>query len=244
MSETTKDLILGDRLILTQPARGHRAGSDAVIVAAAVPAKPGETVVDFGSGVGTAGLAVALRIPGVTAVLVEIDPGLAAHAAANIAENKLSARVVTGDVAELGKALEPGFAADHVVSNPPYNAPDGRAPPDEAVARARVSPEGQLDAWARAAVRILAPGGTLTFIHRPDALPEILSVLENRFGGVALRFVHGTADSPAIRVLVQARKGSRAALRVLPPLVLNAAAGGFTPHAEALHRDLAALDMG
>jgi tRNA1(Val) A37 N6-methylase TrmN6 len=244
MSETTRDLILGDRLILNQPARGHRAGSDAVLVAASVQAKPGETIADFGAGVGTVGLAVALRVPGVRAVLVEIDPDSSAFAIANAAENKIEARVLTGDVAVLGKTLEPGLTVDHVVSNPPYNAPGGRVPPDEATARARVAPDGLLDSWAKAAARILNPGGTINFIHRPEALAEILGALENRFGGVTLRFVHGTADQPAIRVLVQAKKGSRAVPRVLPPLVLNTGEGKFTPEAEALHRDLAALDMG
>lgn len=243
MPETTKDLILGDRLILSQPARGHRAGSDAVLAAAMVPAQPGDTVIDFGAGVGTAGLAVAMRVPGVRAVLVEIDPALAAFAATNIEENRLTARIVTGDVAELGKDLEAGLSAEHVVSNPPYNAPGGRASPDERTARARIAPEGQLDAWMRAAMRVLVPGGTISFIHRPEAIAEILAALENRFGGVVLRFVHGSADAPAVRVLVQAKKARRAPLKVLPSLVLNAPGGGFTPEAEALHRDLSALDM-
>ncbi len=241
--QTTKDLILGDRLILNQSPRGHRAGSDAVLVAATVPAQPGQTLVDFGAGVGTAGLAVVVRVPGVRAVLVEIDPRLAGFAVSNVAENGLSARVVTGDVAELGKELEAGLVADHVVSNPPYNAPGGRAPPDEATARARVAPEGQLDQWMRAAMRVLVPGGTISFIHRPEALQEILAGLEYRFGEIVLRFVHGTANRPAIRVLVQAKKGRRGPLQVLPPLILNASEGGFTPEAEAVHRHLAALDM-
>lgn len=240
---TTKDLILGDRLILNQPARGHRAGSDAVLVAAAVPARPGDTVIDFGAGVGTAGLAVAMRVPGVQAVLVEIDPALAALAAKNIEENSLNARVVTGDVAGLGKEFETDLHAEHIVSNPPYNAPGGRIPPDEDTARARVAPEGLLDAWMRAAMRVLVPGGTISFIHRPEALAEILAALENRFGGVVLRFVHGSFEAPAIRVLVQAKKARRAPLKVLPPLILNAPEGGFTSEAEALHRDLTALDM-
>ncbi|WP_222876841.1 tRNA1(Val) (adenine(37)-N6)-methyltransferase [Terrihabitans soli] len=241
---TTKDLILGDRLILNQPARGHRAGSDAVLVAAAVPIKPGEVLADFGAGVGSAGLAVLMRVPDAQGVLIEIDPDLAELAAINIAENGLNARVVTGDVASLGKDLEAGLTVDHIVSNPPYNAPGGRAPADEKTARARIAPEGMLEDWMRAAMRILSPGGTITFIHRPEAQAEILAALGNRFGGVVLRFVHGSADVPAIRVIVQARKARRAPLRVLPPLILNAGEGAFTPEAEALHRDLAALDMG
>jgi tRNA1(Val) A37 N6-methylase TrmN6 len=244
MPDTTKDRILGDRLILTQPARGHRAGTDAVLVAAAVPVQPGDTVVDFGAGVGTAGLAVLMREPGARAVLVELDGDLALLAEANIRDNRLDATVLTEDVARLGLGDGPRLTAGHIVSNPPYNSGAGRRPPDESTARARVAEEGQLDQWMRAAVRILSPGGTITLIHRPEALKEILAALEPRFGGVVLRFVHAVADDPAIRVLIQARTASHAPLRVLPPFILNAPEGGFTPEAEAVHRELAPLDMG
>jgi tRNA1(Val) A37 N6-methylase TrmN6 len=243
MPDTTEDRILGDRLVLRQPARGHRAGTDAVLVAAAVPAEPGDTIVDFGAGVGTAGLAVLLRVPGVHAVLVEIDPDLAALAAANVTANKLNARVLTADVAKLGTGDSEKLMARHVVSNPPYNSGAGRPPPDETTARARVAETGQLEAWAKAAVRILPPGGTITLIHRPEALGEILAALERRFGGIALRFVHAEASAPAIRVLVQAKAASRAPLRILPPFVLNTPGGGFTREAEAVHRDLASISM-
>jgi len=246
-AETTTDAILGGRLILGQPAHGHRAGTDAVLVAAAVPAKSGELVADFGTGVGTAGLAVLVRVPEARAVLIEIDTHTAELAEGNLIANDFAdrARVLVLDVAEAGTATTSGLAGaiDHVVSNPPFNSGAGRVPPDAATARARVAPEGQLEDWMRAAARVLKSGGSLTLIHRPDALTEILAALLRRFGGITLRFVHGDGDAPARRVLVQARKDSRAPLRVLPPLVLNMPGGGFTPDAEALHRDLAALDM-
>lgn len=247
MGEITTDAILNGRLTLGQPARGHRAGTDAVLAAAAVPAKPGESIADFGAGVGAAGLAVLVRVPNTRALLVEIDPQTAALAETNVLANDFAgrARVLTLDVAEVGTGATSALAgtADHVVSNPPFNIAPGRVSPDAAKARAHVAPEGMLEDWMRAAARMLRPAGSLTLIHRPEAMQEILAALSRRYGGVTLRFVHPDEKSPAVRVLVQARKDSRASLRVLPPLVLNAPGGGFTAEANALHRELAPLDM-
>ena len=246
-AETTLDSILGGRLRLGQPARGHRAGTDAVLAAAAVPAKPGEVIADFGAGVGTAGLAVLIRVPDTRAVLIEIDSETAALAEANILANDLSsrARVLTVDVAEAGRGLSSGLAgaADHLVCNPPYNSPAGRPPPDAATARARVAPEGMIEEWMRAAARVLRPGGSVTLIHRPEALESVLAALARRYGGVRLRFVHPEAGAPASRVLVHARKDSRTPLKVLPPFVLHRPDGGFTPESEAVHRDLEPIAM-
>src|SRR4030088_999267 len=71
--ELTEDAFLGGRLRLRQPKSGHRAGHDAMLLAAATSARSGDRVVDFGAGVGAAGLALATRIPGIRIVLVEID---------------------------------------------------------------------------------------------------------------------------------------------------------------------------
>jgi tRNA1(Val) A37 N6-methylase TrmN6 len=245
--DATIDTILGGRLMLGQPAKGHRAGTDAILVAAAVPAEPGDSIADFGAGVGAAGLAVLVRVPKTRALLIEVDPHIAALAEANILANDLAkrARVLAIDVAIAGTAANAALAssADHIVSNPPFNPPSGRVSPDAATARARVAEEGQLVDWMRAAARVLKPGGSVTLIHRPEAMQEILAALSRRYGGVTLRFVHPETETPAVRVLVQARKDSRAPMRVLPPFILNRPGGGFTAEAEALHRDLAALDM-
>jgi tRNA1(Val) A37 N6-methylase TrmN6 len=247
-ADASVDTILGGRLMIGQPAKGHRAGTDAVLVAAAVPARPGESIADFGAGVGTAGLAVIVRVPRVRALLIEIDAYTAGLAEANVLANDLSgcAKVLAMDVGEVGMGATSALASstDHIVCNPPFNNPaGGRISPDADTARARVAKEGQLEDWMRAAARMLKPGGSVTLIHRPEGVQEILAALSRRYGGVTLRFVHPDPASPAVRVLVQARKDTRAHLRVLPPLILNKAGGGFTPEAEGLHRDLAALDM-
>ena len=71
--ETSEDAVLGGRLRLRQPLRGHRVGHDAILLAAATGAQSGEHAVDLGAGVGGAGLALAARVPGLRVSLVEID---------------------------------------------------------------------------------------------------------------------------------------------------------------------------
>src|SRR6201991_197513 len=99
MTETTEDAFLGGRLRLRQPKSGHRAGHDAMLLAAATPARSGDRVVDFGAGVGAAGLALAVRNPGIRIVLVEIDELLVELARGNAASNRIEANVIAMDLA-------------------------------------------------------------------------------------------------------------------------------------------------
>src|SRR5436853_7803982 len=101
----TEDAFLGGRLRLRQPRAGHRAGHDAILLAAATAARPGDRVADFGAGVGTAGLAVARRVPAIELVLIEIDEALAALARHNAASNLIEADVVVMDVASGAEAF-------------------------------------------------------------------------------------------------------------------------------------------
>src|SRR5262247_1973207 len=126
-AEVTEDAALGGKLRLKQPTGGHRFGHDAILLAAACPARTGERVVDLGAGVGAAGLALAARVPGVAVTLVEVDPALAALAAENAERNGLAARVTVvaldvaapaADFAAAGLAV-----AQRVLMNPPFNDP-------------------------------------------------------------------------------------------------------------------------
>src|SRR5271156_2480369 len=93
LHEVSEDAVLGGGLILRQPLRGHRFGHDAILLAAATPAQPGEQAVEFGAGVGAAGLALARRVENLAVALVELDPALAALAGENAARNRLADRV-------------------------------------------------------------------------------------------------------------------------------------------------------
>src|SRR6202167_6313893 len=123
--EFTEDAFLGGQLRLRQPRSGHRAGHDAMLLAAATPARSGDRVVDFGAGVGAAGLAVAKRVAGVKLVLVEIDAALAALARGNADANAIAAEVVVLDVTSAADAFAAAGlvpdSVDVVLMNPPFN---------------------------------------------------------------------------------------------------------------------------
>jgi tRNA1(Val) A37 N6-methylase TrmN6 len=239
--DVSEDAVLGGRLILRQPRRGHRVGHDAILLAAATDARAGEHAVDLGAGVGAAGLALARRVEGVTVTLVEIDHTLAALAQENAQRNDLADRVraVTLDVAAPARAfaaagLAPG-SAERVLMNPPFNAPDHPSP--QPGRRAAYTAAGEtLYRWARAAGRLLCSDGVLTLIWRADGLAHVLAALERGFGGFAVLPVHPKPDAPAIRILVRAVKGSRAPLALWPGLVLNDAGGRPSASAEAVLR--------
>src|SRR5919198_1493930 len=134
-AEVTEDAVLGGKLRLKQPSAGHRVGHDAILLAAACPARAGERVVDLGAGVGAAGLAPARRVDGVKVVLVEVDAALAALAAENAQLNGLGARVsaVALDVAGPARAFTAAGlvpdSATRILMNPPFNDPARGAEP-------------------------------------------------------------------------------------------------------------------
>jgi tRNA1(Val) A37 N6-methylase TrmN6 len=226
----TEDAFLGGQLLLRQLKSGHRAGHDAMLLAAATPARPGDRVADFGAGVGAAGLAVARRVAGIGLVLVEIDPTLAGLARQNARANALAADVVVLDVAaEAGAFSAAGLPADSVeivLMNPPFNdVSRHQASPDRAREVAHVATAATLESWLHAARRILKPKGMLTLIWRADGIAEVLAALDRGFGSVVLLPVHTDVTGPAIRILVRATKGGRAPTRIHAGLVLNDASG-------------------
>src|SRR5229473_8060798 len=194
--ETTEDAFLGGQLRLRQLKSGHRAGHDAMLLAAATPARRGDRVADLGAGVGAAGLAVAKRVAGIELVLVEVDEGLADLARGNAATNAIAADVIMLDVTSAaGVFAAAGLAADSVdvvLMNPPFNDPARhRASPDKAREIAHVSTAATLASWVHAARRILKSGGALCLIWRADGLAEVLAALDRGFGSLAILPVHG-----------------------------------------------------
>jgi tRNA1(Val) A37 N6-methylase TrmN6 len=245
---TSEDAVLGGRLVLRQPLRGHRVGHDAILLAAATAAQPGDRAVDLGAGVGGAGLALARRIAGVTVTLVDVDPALTELAAGNAGRNDLFDRVraacldVEASAADFSAAdLAPGSAAC-VLMNPPFNVAQ-QPSPDHARRLAHAATEGTLQRWLRTAARLLRADGVVTLIWRADGLADVLAALGKDFGAIAVLPVHPKPGAAAIRVLVRATKGSRAPLALLPGFLLADADGKPTAAAEAVLRNGEALSL-
>ncbi len=247
-SDVSEDAVLGGKLVLRQPLRGHRFGHDSILLAAATAAHAGERAVDLGSGVGAAGLALARRVEGLDVTLVEIDPVLAELAAENIARNGLAwlARAVCLDVAASAAAFSAAGlvqeTADHVLMNPPFNSPHNPSP-DRGRRLARTGSRETLALWLKTASRLLRPSGAVTLIWRADGQGEVLAALEAGFGTVAVLPVHPKPGAPAIRVLVRAVKNGRGPLAILPGFVLADADGKPSAEAETVLRAGSALAL-
>lgn len=222
-----------------------------MFLAAAVAAMLGARVIDAGAGVGVAGLCLLARCPGIDVTAVEIDPALCALASANAARNDFAERLhaVAADVtAKADTLLTAGLRRegyDAVMANPPfYREGTVRAAPNATREAAHIMQAGALEAWVRFFSTMAAAKGQLTLIHRPDALPELLQLIEGRFGAITLFPLFAKAQGPATRVILQATKGSREGLKLLRGLVLHEEDGGYTGEAEAVLRHGAALDIG
>lgn len=235
MPETTDGSLLNGAVRYAQPRTGFRSGIEPVLLAAAVPARSGQSVLEAGSGAGAALLCLARRVPEIAGVGVERDPALVTIAAGNAAANGWpGVRFLAADIAD---RLDIGLF-DHACANPPYHADGGTASPDPGREAARRAGPALFAAWAVAMGRRLRHGGTLTWIASAGALPACMTAFAAAgCPPTALLPLWPREGQPAKLVLLRGVKGSRARLRLLPGLVLHDAAGGFTPSAQAILRD-------
>jgi tRNA1(Val) A37 N6-methylase TrmN6 len=241
---TTEDRLLGGRVTLRQPSEGSlRATGDPVLLAAAIPASPGQRVLEAGCGSGAGFLCLAARVPGLRVVAVEQDPYLAALAGENAAANGLGpdrVAIKVGDVRDhaLGRALGP---CAHAFANPPW-WPDGTRPP-AAMRRAATHGAGsEIADWAAFLSAGLAAGGTLTLILPTARLDAgMAAVSASGCGATRLIPLWPRLGAPAKRVLIQARRSRGGPTRLEAGLVLHGTGQAFSDAAQAILRDGAAL---
>lgn len=247
-ADLTHDVILGGRVHLTQPRKGYRAGVDPVLLAAAVPAKTGETVLELGCGVGGALYCLAARVPGLTLHGVELQPDYADLARHNAARNDTPSTIHTCDLRSLPAELR-NTSFHHIFANPPYyDRAKGSAAPNAGRDTALAGDTPMSD-WIGTATRRLRPKGWLTMIQRADRLPDLLTAIDTQLGSVTVLPITGRHGRDADRVIVQARKDGRAAFRLLSPLVLHQGdrhlsdAEDYTKQVQSILRDAAPLTV-
>ena len=238
--EITEDALLNGRIRIRQPARGYRVNVDTLLLAAAVEARDGARLMEAGCGVGAALLAVAVRNENTTLLGVERDQNIASISRENVAANAMMHRIeiVAGDALDRGATFG---VFDGVFVNPPFDEDgDGRAP-SEARRHAHIS-DAPLVTWIGALADRLHGGAPLTIIHRASKLAAILAALEGRLGGAEIIPIRPRAAAAASRVIVRARKGSRAPLRLLKGRDLHDASGAkYTAEVEAVVRGVMPL---
>ncbi len=238
MDETSSGGLLGGRVSYRQLVSGHRTGFEPVLLAASVRARPGDWVLEAGTGAGAGILCLAARVAGVRAVGLERDAVLTALAAENFGRNGF------GDCfAVQGDAGRPPFGPvfHHVMANPPWYDARGTPPPDARRALAHMAAPELLTAWMKALVACLRPRGRVTFILPAAALGAAAAGLRAaRCGGLSVWPLWPRVGVPAKTIIVSAILGSRTADSLHHGLVLHDAAG-ITGEAEAILRDGAAL---
>lgn len=245
--ELTRDAFVGGRLQLLQPRTGYRAGIDPVLLAAAVPAVSGQSVLDLGCGAGAAGLCLAARVPGLALTGIELQPDYADLARRNAAENDVASEVICADLTALPEAVR-GSSYNHVIANPPYYRDGAHSPARDMGRRAALGEETPLRDWIEVAARRLAPKGYLHVIQRSDRLVDLLAACSGRLGSLeVLPLAARQARAPDL-VILRARKSGRAAFILHAPVILHKGAAhdkdgeSYTPEIANVLRGGAALN--
>ncbi|MFM9843892.1 MAG: tRNA1(Val) (adenine(37)-N6)-methyltransferase [Dongiaceae bacterium] len=241
----TEDKLLGGRVLLRQPADGYRVAIDPIFLAAAVPAAPGELVLDVGAGVGAAALCLAWREPNCLIRGIEIQHALVRLAGENAALNGNAARMefMVGDILRPPPRMAPG-TFHHVMANPPYQAAEaGMRSDNHGRNLANLEGEAELADWVRYCLNMVRSKGSVTFIHRADRLDSLLAELRQRAGDIAVYPLWPGGSRPASRVIVRARKDVATPTKLSSGMVLHEPDGRYSAAAEAVLRDGAALAL-
>lgn len=250
ISDVRADAFLGGRLTLWQPVRGYRAGIDPVLLAAAVPARAGERVLDLGCGAGAAMLCLGTRVPDLVLVGVELQAGYAELARRNAAANGLSADIHVADLREPPAEVRRA-AFDHVIANPPYFRMGAGTAAGDGGRAASLGGDTPLVDWTRAASARLRPRGLCSVIQRADRLPDLLdAMVAARLGSLVMRPLHPRRGRDAALVIVQGVKDGRAPFRLGAPVILHdnarhmADGDDYTAQVRRVLRDAAPLAEG
>jgi tRNA1Val (adenine37-N6)-methyltransferase len=238
---TTEGHLLGGRILYRQPATGFRSGIEPVLLAASVPARAGEHVLEAGTGAGAALLCLTARVPGVCATGVEMEAAMAELAAVNAAANGFSGISVVTDRIETA-SLPRLF--DHAMANPPYHQAGGSVSPEAAKEVAKRGSDLLVRVWIERLSAALRARGTLTLIAATGMVPSCMKAMsEARCPCTAIFPLWPKIERPAKLVLLRGVKDGGTPMRLMPGMVLHRADGSFSEAAQAILGDAAALSV-
>ena len=219
-SNITEDEFLGGKLLIKQPRNGYRAGVGPVLLAASVNAKPMQSVLELGCGVGVASLCLGRRVPDLQLTGIEIQSDLAQLAQENAAHNQLTMNVVIGDLAVLPQGLK-SSQFDHVIANPPYFDRLKTTPTPDPSRERSMGEQTPLKSWASVAAKRVKPKGYVHFIFRSERLPELLNALPKELGSLRILPFSARVGRASELLILRARKSGRAGFCLEAPIVMH-----------------------
>lgn len=240
--------MLGGLVRLLQPRDGYRAGTDPVVLAAAIAAKPGQSVLELGCGAGPGLCCLGARVPGLRLSGLELQPGYAALARQNLARNGLQGNIWTGTLTDPPAEMK-AQSYDHVFANPPYFEAGKRVVADGNDREIALAGETPLSEWVACAARRLRPRGYATFIQRAERLPELMTAMQTVLGAIELFPLLPRAGRAPRLILLRGRKDGRAAFRFHAGAVIHEGdvhvepGNRYTDRFEAIMMGGAALDF-
>jgi len=233
----TNDTFFNGKLVVRQHRTGYRYSIDAIILSHSIKARPGERVLDLGTGCGIVPIISAFQFPEVLFYGVEIQPELAEVAGANVTANHMEERIhiVQQDLKTL-EANQFKAPMDIVVSNPPYRrVSSGRINPNAQKAVARHEIKTTLEEVVAAAGRILKTAGKFIVIYSAERLTDLLFTLRAaRIEPKYLRCIHSKQDAEAKLVLLEGVKMANPGMKIAAPLVIYADDGSYSAEVAAM----------
>lgn len=240
MTNYSNDYLLNKQVTIFQPLNGYRASTDAIILSSLVnKVKPGDKILDVGSGTGAISLCLAARFrekePQITGL--ELQPELAdlsnKSASANGFEQFLN--YINADI-RTPKAILPPCSFRHVISNPPYSDHDMPSP-NQSKAFAHNHHDFNLTEWIKFCIKMTAPKGFIYLINRAEAVTEILAALYGKAGNIKIIPLFSKPGQNAKRVMIIAEKDCKTPASILPGLTVHTPDGTYTEEAFQILRE-------
>lgn len=221
--ERLDDLQLSGYYIIQDPKR-FCFGIDAVMLSDFTKVKPGERVLDLGTGTGVIPILLSAKTKGLHFIGLEIQPESADMAQRSVRYNDLEDKIdiVTGDIKEAATLF--GTASfDVITTNPPYMLKEhGLKNHGDARTIARHEILCTLDDILRESAKLLRESkGRFYMIHKPFRLAEILTKMcQYKIEPKRIRFVHPYVDKEPTMVLIEGLKGGKSRVTVEPPIIM------------------------
>lgn len=237
MKPLTKDTFFNGRIKVKQDRSGYRFSLDSILLASHAAPRPGDKVVDLGTGCGIISLIMAYREPNLKIYGIEVQKELADIAGSNVEENHMGdiITILCKDMIALKNDMISG-PVDLIVSNPPYRKADsGRINPDIQRAVARHEIKISLDDITATVRRVLRTAGRFVTIYSAERITDLLTHLRSEdIEPKFIRMIHSDIKTEAKLVLVEGIKGGRPGTKIGPPLLIYDENGSYTQEVEEM----------